>query len=172
MIKRLQVQILVGAAGEFSSPELTFGVHSTPVLPQWHPGHSAKSAGGRLHLNMHTSLTQWNHSGLTMPLCRHSVRTYQEISSHSTRQETLRQPSQLAELLWTAPGLKSGISVRDLISNFKEKSTGREWIVEYSPKILACEKKCHHHKAIWHWKRFTTRTTVWDLPRLVLSRLT
>ena len=32
-----------------------FGVHSTPVLPQWHvkdPGHSAKSAGGRLPQNM------------------------------------------------------------------------------------------------------------------------
>ena len=29
-------------------------VRSTPVLPQWHvkaPGHSAKSADGRLHLN-------------------------------------------------------------------------------------------------------------------------
>ena len=37
---------------------LLFGVRSTPVLPQWHtkdPGHSAKSAGGRLHLNTHTS---------------------------------------------------------------------------------------------------------------------
>ena len=32
-----------------------------PVLPQWHvkdSGHSAKSAGGRLHLNTHTPLTQ------------------------------------------------------------------------------------------------------------------
>ena len=27
--------------------------------------------------------------GLTMPLCRHSVGTYQETSSHATRQETL-----------------------------------------------------------------------------------
>ena len=47
------------------------------MLPQWHvkknPGHSAKSAGGRLHLNMHTPLTQWSRSGLTMPLSRHSV---------------------------------------------------------------------------------------------------
>ena len=34
-----------------------FGIRSTPVLPQWHvkdPGHSAKSAGGRLQLNTHT----------------------------------------------------------------------------------------------------------------------
>ena len=51
-----------GAAGEFSSPWSTFcadsyfGIHSTPVLPQQHlkgPGHCAKSAGGRLQLNMH-----------------------------------------------------------------------------------------------------------------------
>ena len=34
-----------------------FGIRSTPVLPQQHvkgPGQSAKSAGGRLQLNMHT----------------------------------------------------------------------------------------------------------------------
>ena len=40
---------------------LLFVVRSTPVLPQWQvkdPGHSAKSADGRLHLNMHTPLTQ------------------------------------------------------------------------------------------------------------------
>ena len=37
-----------------------FSVRPTPVLPQWHvkdPGYSAKSAGGRLHLTMHTPLT-------------------------------------------------------------------------------------------------------------------
>ena len=32
----------------------------------------------RLHLNMHTSLTQQSRSGLTMPLSRHSEGTYQE----------------------------------------------------------------------------------------------
>ena len=40
-----------------------------PVLPKWHvkdPSHSGKSAGGRLHLNTHTSLTQRSQSGLTM----------------------------------------------------------------------------------------------------------
>ena len=69
-----------------------FGVYSTPMLPQWHikdPSHSAKSAGDRLHLNMHTPLTQPSRSGLTMPLSRHSVGTYQETSSHATRQGTL-----------------------------------------------------------------------------------
>ena len=65
MIERLRVQIPAELAGEFSSPESTlcadlFGVRSTPVLPQWHvrdPGHSVKSAGGRLNRHMHTRLT-------------------------------------------------------------------------------------------------------------------
>ena len=68
------------------------GVRSTPVLPQWHvkyPGHSAKSAGGRLHLNMHAALTQRSRNGLTIPLSRHSVGTYQETSSHASRQGTI-----------------------------------------------------------------------------------
>ena len=100
---------------------LLFGVRSTPVLPQWHvkdPGHSAKSAGGRLHRKMHTPLTQRSRSGLTRPLSRHSVGIYQETSSHTTRQgtNTRSQSSQLAEPLWTDPGLKSGISMRELIS--------------------------------------------------------
>ena len=71
---------------------LLFGVRSNPVLPQWHvkdSSHSAKSAGGRLHLNTHTPLTERRWSGLTMSLCRHSVGTYQETSSHATRQGTL-----------------------------------------------------------------------------------
>ena len=54
-----------------------FGVRSTPVLPQWHvkyPVHSAKSAGGRLHLNTHTPLTHrvgW--------LCRCPGRVWESI---------------------------------------------------------------------------------------------
>ena len=54
--------IPTGAAGEFSSPGSTscadsyYGICSTLVLPQSHvkdPSHSARSAGGRLHLNTH-----------------------------------------------------------------------------------------------------------------------
>ena len=50
------------SGGRISSPgvSLCAVVRSTPVLPQWHikdPGHSAKSAGGRLHLKKHTPLT-------------------------------------------------------------------------------------------------------------------
>ena len=71
---------------------LLLPVPSIPVLPQWHikdPGHSAQSAGGRLHLNTNTPLTQRSRSGLTRPLCRHSAETYQETSSHATHQGTL-----------------------------------------------------------------------------------
>ena len=68
---------------------LLFGVHFTPVLSQWHvkdPGHSAQSAGGRLHLNTHTPLTQRSRSGLTIPLSRNSVGTNPETCSHATCQ--------------------------------------------------------------------------------------
>ena len=54
-----------------------FGVRPTPVSPQWHvkdPGHSATSAGDRLHLHTHTLLTQWRWTGLTV-LSRYSVGT-------------------------------------------------------------------------------------------------
>ena len=62
------------------------------MLLQWHvkdPGHSANSAGGRLHLNMHKPFTQRSRSGLTLSLSMHSVETYQEKGSHATRQGTL-----------------------------------------------------------------------------------
>ena len=36
------------------------------------------------------------------------------------------QSSQLAEPLWTDPGIKSGTSVRELISTLKKKSAGGE----------------------------------------------
>ena len=60
MIESLRVRIPAGAAGEFSSPELTLCADSysvsvpPPVLPQWHvkePGDSDQSAGGKLHVN-------------------------------------------------------------------------------------------------------------------------
>ena len=55
-------------------------------------------------------------------LSRQNVETYQEneltrYSSGNTRP----QSSQLAEPLWTDPGVKSGITVRELISTYKKK---------------------------------------------------
>ena len=54
---------------------------------------------------------------------------------------TQPQPSQLAEPLWTDPGLRSGTDVRKLISTFLKKSAGGEWIITPSPKVLKCEDK-------------------------------
>ena len=55
---------------------------------------------------------------------------------------TQPQSSQLAEPLWTDPGLKSVISVRKLISvKKKKKSADRDWMVEHSHKILASEEE-------------------------------
>ena len=97
------------------------------MLPQWHvkdPGRSTKSAEGRLRLNTHTLLTQRSRSGLTMPLCRHSVGTCHEMSSSGN---TRPQSSQLAEPLWTDPGRKSGISAHDLISTLKRTKAQAGW---------------------------------------------
>ena len=84
------------------------------VLPQWHekdPGHSANSAGGRLHINAHTLLTQRSRSGNL---------SKNELTRNLSGKIRL-QSSQLAEPLWTDPGIKSGISVRGLISTSKTK---------------------------------------------------
>ena len=122
---------------------LLFGVHFTPMLQQWlvkDPGHSAKGADGRLHLNTHTPLTQRSQSGLTVPLTRHSVGTYPAMSSQATFQGTWPQSPQLAEPLWTDPGLKSGIRVRKRISTQKKAQAGNEWS-NILPKSLQARKK-------------------------------
>ena len=105
----LRARIPAGAAGEFFSQE----------LPQWHvkdPVHSAKSAGGRLHLNTHTSLTQ-------------RVDRVEDISgnefTHISSGNAWPQSSQLDGLL-TDPGVESGISVSELISTEKIRSSGRK----------------------------------------------
>ena len=59
--------------------------------------------------------------------------------------ESIQLPlSQLAEPLWTDPGTKSGISVRELFSTLrqkKKKKKRRRGMFEHSPKILASEEK-------------------------------
>ena len=98
---------------------LSFVVHSIPTLLQWHikdPCHSAKSADGRLYLNTCTPLAQQSQRGLTM-LSKHSVGTYQGNKlTHNSSGKTWPQSSQIAEPLWTDPGLTSGISVLKLTS--------------------------------------------------------
>ena len=91
-----------------------------PVLPQWHVkdlGHSAKSAGGRLHLKHANTLeptkSEWADYAAVQALFGNL--SGNELTRNSSG-KTRSQSSQLAEPLWTDPGLKSGISVRELIS--------------------------------------------------------
>ena len=65
---------------------LLFSVRSTPVLPQWHvkgPGHSAKSAGGRLHVNKHTP---WLNEVGAGWLCRCPSRVWESIRKRAHTQ--------------------------------------------------------------------------------------
>ena len=94
-----------------------FGVHSIPMLPQWHvkdPNHSAKSVGGR---------SEWADYAAVQVECGNLSRN--ELTRNLSG-NTWPQSSQLAEPLWTDPGLKSGISVQELIStlNTKQKRAG------------------------------------------------
>ena len=76
-----------------------------------------------------------------MPLSRHSMGTYLENElTHNLSGNIQPQLSQFAELPWIDLGIKSGVSVPELISTSKKKrkkSTGREYIVKHSPKKLA-----------------------------------
>ena len=76
----------------------------------------------------------------------------------------MKTSSQLAEPLWTNPGLQTGISVRELISTLKkkkkkkEKGAGGEWIVKHSPKVLARVKKSHHDHFPFDCSRYLHQT--------------
>ena len=57
-----------------------------------------------------------------MPLSRHSVGSYPQNELTRNLSGNIRlQSSQLADPLWTDPGIKSEISVRELISASKKK---------------------------------------------------
>ena len=80
----------------------------------------------------------------------HSVGTYPETSPYATCQGTFGQSSQLAEQLWTDPGIKSEISVRELIFSYKKKKKKTEAGNEWS-KILpksSQEEKSHHQRSV------------------------
>ena len=93
---------------------LHYHVRSTPVLPQWHvkdSGHSAKRAGWKLHLK----------HAYTLDPTKSEWADYAAVQLTRNLSGNIRpQSSQLAEPLWTDPGIKSGTSVRELISTSKK----------------------------------------------------
>ena len=117
------------------------------MLLQWHiedPGHSAKSAGARIHLNTHTpfrlypSKFEWaNYAAVRAECWNLSGNVLTRNMSGNTRS----QVSQFAEPLSTDPGLKSGISLLELIFTSKKKK-GRRGIncLTFSQNLAREEK--------------------------------
>ena len=130
MIERLRVRIPAGAAGEFSSPESTLcaGSYSVSV-----PHRVTAVARKRLRpfcwkcrwqvtskhaYTLDPTKSKWADYAAIQALCGNlSGKELTRNLSGSTRS----QSSQLAETLWTDPGLKSGISELELISTKKKK---------------------------------------------------
>ena len=70
---------------------------------------------------------------------------------------TRPQSSQLAEPLWTDPGIKSGISVREIISTLKKKK--RRWGMKGRTfSLIPCKRgNSHHH----HHHTIENKRSVW-----------
>ena len=94
-------------------------LHHVTAVACKDPGHSAKSADGRLHLLMHTLLIQqsqtseWADNAAVQASCWNL--SGNELT-HNLSGNIHPQLSQLTEPLWTDPGIKSGITVHKLIS--------------------------------------------------------
>ena len=72
-----------------------------PMLPQWHvkdPNHSAKSAGGRLHLNTHTPLTIEVGVGW---LCHWTGRVWESIRKRAHTQLIRKHSVTVISACWT-----------------------------------------------------------------------
>ena len=131
-----------------------FSVCSTSVLLQWHvkdPGHSAKTASGKLHLNTH--IHPWPKKVRVGWLCRCPGIVRELIKNELKRNSsgnTQPESPQLTEPLWTDPGVKSGIRVHELISTkiFCLKCR-RGWMVEHFPKVLTREEKATTVMVTW-----------------------
>ena len=127
------------------------------MLLQWHvkdPGHSTKSADGRLHLNMLTPLTQRNWSGLTMLLCRHSMGTYQgnECTCNSIIREHLATVLSAcwATLDWFWPKKWVQCAQADLhLNKQKTKTAGGEWMTFPQNPCKPGKTHYHYYGIVW-----------------------
>ena len=124
---------------------VTFGVHSTPVLLQWHikdPSH-CQNCSGRLH--------PWPNKVGVGWLCRCPGIVCGNLSGnelpHKLSVSTEPQSSQLAEPLWTLCW-KSGMGVGERISTEKKKEEEKHrWGMHGRPFSSNPRKqgKSHHH---------------------------
>ena len=134
MIERLRVRIPAGAATEFSSPESTLCADSYSVSV---PPRVTAVARKRLrsfcqkcrwqvtpqHAYFFDSTkSEWADYAAVQAQCENLAGN--ELTRNSSG-NTRSQSFQLAEPLWADPGLKSGISMRELISTSKKKKKRR-----------------------------------------------
>ena len=125
MIERLRVRIPVGAAGEFTCLESTLCADSysvsvaPPVLPQWHAKDPAFCQTCRWQVIpkyayiLDQTKSEWADYAAAQAWCGNlsGNKLTRNLSG-----DFRPQSSQFAEPLRTDPSIKSGISVRELIS--------------------------------------------------------
>ena len=151
-MKRLRVRILARVVGEFSSLQSTlcadsYSVSVTPLVTtvackrlwpfcqkcRWQvtPKHA-------YHLDPLQS--EWADYAAVQAECGNLSRN--ELTRSSSG-DTKLQLSQLAQLLWTDPGLRVELvcASQSPLKNEEENSAGGDWNVEQFPKILAREEK-------------------------------
>ena len=92
-----------------------------PCVTVKDPGHSARSAGGRCYLNMHTLLTQWVRAGW---LCRCPGIVWEPIQKQAHMQLVREHSATVTSALWAIVDwswCKEWISLHELISTLKKK---------------------------------------------------
>ena len=152
VIKRLRVRIPAGAAGEFSSPESTLcaDFYSVSVPSPCYAVACKRSQSycqkcrwqvtPKHTYTLHPMKSEWADCVAVQAQCGNLFRNK---LIRNLPGNTWPQSSHLAEPLWPDPGLKSGISVRELIPTLKKKKSGK-FIVEHSPKSLARVEETIH----------------------------
>ena len=167
MIERLQVWIPVEAAAEFSSPEST--LRATLIRCPFHPHDTTVACKRPRSLckkcrwqvtpkhayTLDPSQLEWADYAAVHAECGNL--SGNELTRNSSWHTRLRS-SQLAEPLWTDPGLISEISLRKLISTFKKKAQAENGQT-FSPNLHMRGKGHQHHLFLFKWSRWEPSQT-------------
>ena len=89
--------------------------------------------------------SEWADYAVVQALCGNLIR-----KRVHTQLNTRSQSSQLAELMWSIPGVKSGLCVRKLISTLKKKKKKRRrrTICRTVSQYPHTRGKSHHHQSL------------------------
>ena len=166
MIERLRVRIPAGATREFSTPDLTLCAdsYSVSVPPPCYDSGTQK---------IPVILPKVQVAGYTLEPTKSEWADYAAVQAQCwnlfvnglTRSllGIIRpQSSQLSEPLWSDPGIKSGISVRKLMSTSKQlqqkAQAGNKWpYILQNPRKRGKSHHHHHHHQLAGFKRPVTR---------------